>query len=143
MVPDISVHPPRLDDLEVPMDSWTLPFWEATAVRRLLMPRCADCGRFRWPPGPFCPACQSQLVEWCPAGEGRVSSFTIIRQAADGEKPRALVPALIEFPDAGGIRLLAPIVDTPLKSLCIGAKVVLGWSQAANATLPVFRVGSL
>jgi hypothetical protein len=50
------------------------------------------------------------------------------------------VPALVEFPDAGGLRLLAAIVDTRLDAIRIGSTLGLGWSRAANATVPVFHV---
>jgi uncharacterized OB-fold protein len=125
---------PDLTALEVPMDACTQPFWEATALKRLLLPRCAACHHFRWPPGPFCPHCQSQLTQWAEPGIGRVYSFTIVRDPA----PRA--PALIEFPEAHGIRMLAAIVDTPIEDIRIGAEVRLGWSRAANVVMPVFSI---
>ena len=133
---------PDISSLEIPMDCWTQPFWDATAKHKLLLPACADCGRFRWPPGPFCPHCQSQRTEWLPAGEGRIYSFTIIRApASDAVKlPRIHVPALVEFPDAGGVRLLAAITDTPIAAIRIGEPLQVGWSEAANATVPVFHL---
>lgn len=133
---------PDIATLDIPVDQWTQPFWDATAQHQLLLPACADCGGFRWPPGPFCPGCQSQNVEWRPAGAGRIYSFTVLREQArgEGESLRVHVPALIEFPDAGGVRLLAAIVDAPLSELAIGKVVTPGWSEAANATVPVFRI---
>lgn len=133
---------PDLTGLEIPMDSWTQPFWDAAAARKLVLPRCADCGRFRWPPGPFCPACQSQHTEWASPGDGRIYSFTIVpdRAAGPADAPRQIIPALIEFPGSNGVRMLAAIVDTPPAAVRIGAKVALGWSPAANATVPVFTI---
>jgi uncharacterized protein len=135
---------PDVRELEVPIDQWTSAFWQATAERKLLMPRCAHCEKFRWPPGPFCPNCRQQELEWMPAGEGVVYSFTVIRNTAtDEDSPQVHIPALIEFPDANGLRLLAAIVDSPQSSVCIGARVEVDWSQAANATIPVFRISSV
>jgi uncharacterized OB-fold protein len=132
---------PDVRELQVPIDRWTSPFWQATAERKLIMPRCMKCRHFRWPPGPFCPVCQAQDLEWIPAGDGLVYTFTVVRStAADSEVSQILVPALIEFPDAGSLRLLASIVDSPLASVHIGAKVEVDWSPAANATVPVFRI---
>jgi uncharacterized protein len=140
-VPEVSAAP-DLTALEVPMDAWTQPFWEAAAQSKLLLPRCAACHHFRWPPGPFCPHCQSQLTQWAQPGIARVYSFTIIRdqQAQDAERPAPRAPALIEFPEADGVRMLAAIVDTPIEDIRIGAEVRLGWSRAANVAMPVFSI---
>jgi uncharacterized protein len=140
-MPETSVAP-DLKGVEVVMDAWTEPFWQAAASGTLLLPRCADCARFRWPPGPFCPQCQSQRTEWVPPGSARIYTFTILRIApgGGGTQLRVQVPALIEFPDAGGTRFPAAIVDTPLAAIRIGAQLALGWSPAANARVPVFRV---
>jgi len=131
---------PDLSTLDIPADAWTQPFWDATAQQRLLLPRCADCTRCRWPPGPFCPYCQSQRTEWVEPGDARIYSFTIVPQAREQGAAQPRVPALIEFPAADGIRILAAIVDTPLDKIRIGASVKVGWSQAANATVPVFSI---
>lgn len=131
---------PDISGLDIPMDAWTEPFWAGTAEHRLVMPCCADCSHFRWPPGPFCPNCQSQATQWRPAGEGRLYSFTVVREP-DADAPgqtRIYIPALIEFPDAGGIRLLAAIAGVPQEALELGAPVEVSWSQAANATVPIF-----
>lgn len=133
---------PDLSALEIPMDSWTQPFWDAAAQEHLLLPRCSACQRFRWPPGPFCPHCQSQLTEWVSAGPARIYSYTITPEprASETDPQHYRVPALIEFPEADGIRLLAAIVNTPLAQIQIGALLQLGWAQAANAKVPIFSV---
>jgi hypothetical protein len=133
---------PDLSALEIPMDAWTQPFWDASARSQLLLPRCVACQHFRWPPGPFCPHCQSQQTEWLPAGSARIYSFTLTPEprSSETDSQRYRAPALIEFPEADGIRLLAAIVDTPIAAIQIGAPLQLGWSQAANARVPVFSV---
>ena len=140
-MPELSTAP-DLADLIIPMDAWTEPFWTGTARHELLMPRCGACGRFRWPPGPFCPACQSQAVEWVEAGPGRIYSFTMVDGAKPGPDGEACIhiPGLIEFPAAGCVRLLAAIVAADPATLQIGASVHVDWMQAGNATVPVFAV---
>jgi hypothetical protein len=123
---------PDVTALEVPMDAWTQPFWDAAANERIIMPRCKACDTYRWPPGPFCPVCSAQEVIWGDAGPGRIYSYTVIQGPT--------VPALIEFPEAGRMRLLAAIVDTALAAIRVGAPVRAGFSQAVNARIPVFRV---
>lgn len=132
---------PDLSNLDIPTDTWTQPFWDASAANKLLVPRCSSCTQFRWPPGPFCPHCRSQQTEWVEPGIARIYTFTLVpqQQEKNGDQ-QCRVPALIEFPDAGGIRILAAIVDTPLADIRIGAELTVGWSQAMNATVPVFSV---
>jgi uncharacterized OB-fold protein len=132
---------PDVSQLEVPIDAWTEPFWQAAAEGELRLVRCADCRRYRWPPGPFCPHCQSQRTEWTPAGPARIYSFTIVRETApEGAAPVVHAPALVEFPQADGVRLMAAIVDAPLEAIRVGAELTLAWSPAANAKIPVFRL---
>lgn len=130
---------PDVASLEIPMDQWTQPFWDATAQRTLLLPRCGACGTFRWPPGPFCPTCQSQEISWSPSGPGYLYSYTLLSVPAEGEPPRIVVPGLVEFPEAQGVRLLAPIVDSPVEALAIGIPLELTWLDGANAVLPGFK----
>jgi uncharacterized OB-fold protein len=131
---------PDVATLEIPTDAWTQPFWDATANKTLAAPRCSQCLRFRWPPGPFCPVCQSQAVQWIAISEARIYSFAIIPAKSETSMPVYRVPALIELPLADGIRILAPIVDTPLGAIRIGAPVEVRWHMTAAGTLPMFCV---
>ena len=57
-------------------DDQSAPFWEACARGELLAQRCAECGRFRFPPRPTCPRCRSFAVTWERlAGTGRIWSW--------------------------------------------------------------------
>ena len=138
---EISIGP-DISSLDIPEDAWTRPFWIATRDHRLAFPRCGACARFRWPPGPFCPACHAQEVDWAPAGPGRIFSFTIVRAkpTRDDVQGGTLVPALIEFPEAGGVRLLGALIDAPIDRIEIGMKVAPVWVEASNATVPMFRL---
>jgi uncharacterized OB-fold protein len=133
---------PDVSALEIPTDAWTQPFWDAAAAERLIVPHCTACGTFRWPPGPFCPRCSAQEVTWVEAGQGRIYSYTVAPRFAAGGETTIAVPALIEFPQAGGVRLIAAIVDTPIADLAVGAPVQTQFSQAANGKVPVFRIVS-
>ena len=62
------------------------PFWDGLRSRRLLLPYCADCAAFRYPPAPRCPRCLSSPVSWreC-AGSGTLWSWaTVHRPFAPG-----------------------------------------------------------
>jgi uncharacterized OB-fold protein len=131
---------PDLSALEIPADAWSQPFWDAAAEERIVLPRCTSCGTWRWPPGPFCPECSAQEVAWHEAGQGRVYSYTTAPRFAEGGETQVAVPALIEFPEAGGTRLVAAIVDTPVSALAVGAPVRTRFSPAANGKVPVFTI---
>lgn len=128
--------------LDVAMDSWSEPFWQAGAEGRLLMPRCTHCGTFRWPAGPFCPECHTQPVEWVPPGQGRIYSFTILpAPGPDKEAPPGIrIPALVEFDDAPGVRLVSVLIDAAAGDVRIGDTVEVEWRPAANTPVPVFRL---
>ena len=66
------------DHVRISTSAVTEPFWRAAQQRKLVACRCVDCGRFRMPPTPFCPHCQSKHVEWpALAGNGTVYSFAV------------------------------------------------------------------
>lgn len=54
------------------------PFWEAAARHELIAQRCAACRRWRHPPRPMCPECNSFEQEWAPvSGHARVWSWIV------------------------------------------------------------------
>jgi hypothetical protein len=133
---------PDFSLLQVPTDAHSQPFWDSAAARKLLMPRCTQCGTFRWPAGPFCPQCRSQQVEWVPPGQGRIYSFTVLPMRGEvGNAPQQFrIPALVEFEGAPGVRLVSSLVDAPIEQVDIGIRVDVDWLPAANTTVPVFRL---
>ncbi len=134
---------PLFAELDVAMDAWSEPFWQAGGEGRTIMPKCGACGTFRWPAGPFCFVCRSQEVEWADAGKARIYSYTILpAPGADKDAPLLYrVPVVVEFADAPGVRLVSVLVDAPLDGIAIDAAVTIDWLPAANAVVPVFRLG--
>ena len=139
----LSKRPPEhLFRLET--DAWTQPFWEAAARHRLVVARCADCGRHRSPPTPFCPGCRSQAIDWTESsGRGVVYSYTVVaREIMPGMADNLpYVPAVIELPDAGGVRLISNVVDAELDAIRVGAEVEVVWDRHEDGvTVPRFRL---
>lgn len=132
---------PDFSTLEVPQDQWSAPFWGWGAQGETRMPSCTTCDTFRWPAGPFCPRCRHQEVEWKPAGQARLYSFTIL-PVRGAEPPQSRVPALVEFDDAPGVRLVSVLVDADLDAVAIGMPVIVAWMPAADAVVPIFRAGT-
>ncbi len=56
-----------------------IPYWAAARQRELRFQRCADCRRWRHPPGPLCPTCGSARSAWERAsGRARLISWVIV-----------------------------------------------------------------
>ena len=53
-------------------------FWAGCRRGELLVQVCDRCGRWRFPPRPMCPTCQSLANHWVPtSGRGSVWSFVV------------------------------------------------------------------
>jgi uncharacterized OB-fold protein len=128
------------DNVHITTNEHTRPFWEAAQQRRLAAPRCADCGAFRLPPTPFCPACQSTRVEWIElSGQANVYSFAVVH-GFPGLPDLILVPAVLDLPDAPGARLISNVVDVDPAKVTIGMTVTVDFSPIADGwLLPIFR----
>ena len=59
------------------LDEETAPFWSAALRGELVVQRCDDCGRYRFPPRPACPWCQSFAFSW-PAVSGRATVWSFV-----------------------------------------------------------------
>jgi uncharacterized OB-fold protein len=122
-------------------DEWTQPFWDAASREQLVAPRCNKCGRFRMPPGRFCPHCLSQDVEFVPLeGTGTVFTFIVVRTSPDLDPDHApFVPAAIDADGAPGMRFVSNIVDCEPSSVTIGMAVRVVWHHVNDSlTLPLW-----
>ncbi|BBZ14859.1 Zn-ribbon domain-containing OB-fold protein [Mycobacterium branderi] len=126
--------------VRIAVNKHTEPFWQAAQQRRLVAPRCTDCGTFRLPPTPFCPACQSTAVTWVQlSGQATVYSFAVVH-GIPGLPDLTLVPAVVDLPDAPGARLVSNIVGIAPSDVTIGMTVRVDFSPITDGwMLPVFR----
>lgn len=135
-------RPPAEQLFQLTTDQWTKPFWDAAAQHRLVAPRCRQCGTFRMPPTPFCPVCLSQELDWPElSGRGTLYSYTIVNRAIIPEMEGSLpyVPALVELPDAGGMRLITNVIGVTIGSLKVGAALKVVWNDRSDGfTVPCF-----
>ena len=100
--------------------------------------RCARCGTLAVPPKEFCGTCHQRAWERVPlSGEGRVTSFTVIRVAPRGHT--AEVPyAIAHVTLTEGVALLGRLIDVALDRITIGMPVHLTSSASGRAAI-VFR----
>ncbi len=127
--------------VRISTDPSTEPFWQAARERRLVAPKCADCGTFRLPPTPFCWRCQSAAVDWTElSGQATVYTFTVVN-GYPGLPDITLVPAVVDLPDAPGTRLVTNIVGVDPAEVEIGTELTVDFHPIADGwLLPVFRV---
>jgi uncharacterized OB-fold protein len=131
------------DVVRIATDRVTEPFWQAAKQRRLVAPRCGDCGTFRLPPTPFCPECQSTAVDWPQlSGRATVYSFAVVH-GYPGLPDLTLVPAVVELPDAPGARLVTNVVGVEPADVRIGLALTVDFHPINDGwLLPVFRVAA-
>ena len=118
------------------------PFWEGCRQHRLVLPFCRACGRAHLPPGPVCPFCFADAIEWRPvSGRGTLAAFTIVHKAwfpaFAAEIPYNVAQVELEE----GPRLTANLVGSPNQALAVGRRVEVVFDDVtAEVTLPRFRL---
>lgn len=124
-------------------DADSAPYWAWARKHELRMQRCADCGEWRFPPRPMCPACNSMRDEWAPlAGTGTIYSWVVVHPpvlpAFAAEAPYAVV--LVQLDDDPGLRLIGTVSDVPADQLAAGLPVEVWFDDVtAEVTLPRWR----
>jgi uncharacterized protein len=87
------------------LDSENAAYFRFCANGELRLQRCKACALVRYPPGPACPWCSGNALDWVPVhGRGTVYSYTEVRHAVQPAF-RAHVPylaLLVELDDQRG-----------------------------------------
>lgn len=123
----------------------SLPYWEGLRAHRLVLQRCAACGKVRHYPRPVCDACHSMDAAWTEAsGRATVHSWTVCHHAFHPGFKRELPYVLVTVDLDEGVRLVAPAERIAEEALAIGLPVEIGFHDTRTAageplTLPVVR----
>lgn len=117
------------------------PFWDALRSHRLALPYCLECGKPHLPPGPVCPYCFSNRLEWRGAsGRGTVSTWTVVHKAWFPAFAQEVPYNVVQVELDEGPRLTTSVVGLPNDRLAVGLRVVIEYDDVATAiTLPRFR----
>jgi len=112
----------------------------AARQHRFVLPRCAGCGEFRFPPRLRCPRCGQTRTEWVAAsGSGTVYSYVVVHQrlhpAFDANLPYAV--ALVHLDE--GPRMLAMVIESDLAGVRVEAPVEVAF-QTLDDELVIPRV---
>jgi uncharacterized OB-fold protein len=120
----------------------TEPYWAAAREHRLVIPRCLDCGTFRFPPAAFCWKCRSQAVEWVDHdGNGELYSFTVMRHGVIPAVTEVLpiVIGVVELPGTDGCRIIGDVIGCAPEDVRIGMPLALDWYDVPDGSVPCFR----
>jgi uncharacterized OB-fold protein len=138
---------------------WLLPdlteetsagFWEGAARGELVVQTCDNCGKWRMPPRPMCPYCQSTAVRWTPtSGRGRIWSYVVphpplLPAFAEKAPYNAIIVELEEDPKirfAGNLVTSADgeINEIDPATIVIGEPVEVVFHQIDDVTLPRWK----
>jgi uncharacterized OB-fold protein len=126
-------HPaPRLQD--------AAPMWREGARQTLVLPHCAGCSRYVWPPRGRCPECGGTLEWHAAGGRATLATFSVVRRAVDPDLGDSVpyVVAIVALEE--GVRLFTNIVDAQPDTLAIGMRLRCRFERTTDedAWVPVF-----
>ncbi len=116
-------------------------FWEAARRHELRLPRCQDCKRFWWPPGPVCPECLSERYEWTRAsGRGTISSWVVFHTLYFPSFADDLPYAVVQVELEEGPRLISNLVGIKNEEVRTGMPVEVVFDDVTpEISIPRFR----
>ncbi len=131
-------------------------FLEGAEQGELVLQRCTDCRKLRYPAGAACPFCMSLTSEWVPvSGRGTIYSYEIVAHPIHPAF-RPLVPyplVLVELDEQRGVpgpddglRVLSMLVDADglpelEERVAIGLRVEVDFCALGDGlALPRFRL---
>jgi uncharacterized OB-fold protein len=126
-------------DLPTP-DLETQPYWDAAREGKLLIKRCAACGRAHFYPRPFCPHCWSEDVAWeVASGRATLYTFTIVRRNDLPPFPERVpyVAAVVDL--AEGPRMMTNVEGCEPDEVEIGMALTVAFRDEGDFAIPVFR----
>lgn len=107
-----------------PEDAANRPFREGAQRGVLMLQRCMDCGRHRYPAARYCTQCHGERSEWVESsGLGVVESHCSFHKAYwpafEHEVPYAVVQVRLDE----GVRLFSNLVGVPRAAIRSGLRV--------------------
>ena len=117
------------------------PFWDGCKRHRLLLPFCIGCGKPHLPPGPVCPFCFGDRLDWRAAsGRGVVTSWTVVHQPWFPAFKAELPYNVVQVELAEGPRLTSSLVGAANDALRVGLPVEVVFDDVTEAVaLPRFK----
>ncbi len=128
---------------DVRLDHENKHYFRGLLDRRLLLSRCADCGRWEAMPRALCPHCWRWTMRPTPVtGRGTIALITYLHQgpAAAGVDYSAPYPLVaVDLADQPGLRFSSTLAPARPDAV-IGDAVELAWIERAGRPVPAFRL---
>jgi uncharacterized protein len=113
-------------------------YWDAAQEERLVLQRCAACGRAWHPPSEFCPFCQTNDFEWFEAsGDGVIHSYTVVQHAVHPAVEKWVPYTILLVDLVEGPRVIGRLLDAPGEPE-IGTSVRLSFERYSDLKVPAF-----
>jgi uncharacterized OB-fold protein len=126
-------------------DAQSKPFWDACNERRLVIQRCAACGRHQFPPEATCRDCDSaDQLGWVEtSGRGHIHGYMVMHdsriKAFQPEQPYNLVGIALD--DDPAIKFISNLPGVPVHEVPIGAAVEVDFIEVSPTQLmPEWRI---
>ena len=118
------------------------PMWDSVAVGKMCLQRCAGCGRWRYPPGPACPACLSTEATWeALSGRGRLLSWTTFHRQYLPAYPAPATCVAVELAEGPIVIGNIDFADTERLHIDAPMELIYGTHPDGYA-LPRFRLAA-
>jgi uncharacterized OB-fold protein len=120
---------------EIEHFDFSMPYWEATRQKKLLIQYCKATGKYQHFPRPVSIFTgRRRDIEWREvSGKGTVFSYTITHRGMPrfrGKEPYAVVSVTLDV----GVNVIAGMVDCKADELAIGMKVKPFWHPLSDGT---------
>lgn len=115
--------------------------WLGFDEQKLLIQRCLECGRCRYPPRHHCPQCFGNAFEWTnQSGNAVVHSWCTTVHPPRHEWSDLIPFTLVLAEFSNRVRVLGPLTDRRPQPIKIGARVELEFSAFFDTNrIPCFR----
>lgn len=124
-----------------PMTAWSEPYWKAARAGKLMIQKCAECGRNIFYPRLACPFCSSDRLSWIQSsGRGTVYTFSVVQNNAPSAFVADLpfVIAIVRLEE--GVQMMTNIVGCePNEVRCEMPVEVVFEKLTDEITLPKFK----
>jgi uncharacterized OB-fold protein len=104
--------------------------WDGFKQHKVMLPFCEECGKPHLPPGPVCPHCFSDKLEWREvSGRGVISTFVIVHKVWFPAFAEDVPYNVVQIELEEGPRITASLIDIGDRKIEIGQRVAASFDD--------------